>query len=135
MEVKTLLQTVVEIFKEGTKHHSFLQYFWIKEELLSTMEAYQTKIISFIESGQQTDKGAMIFQTRNSHNNKPLGTGHNHPDIDIAEGIPQNLQPTINLSYGSYRHWKTLLGVNSFDDKTTSTVKPSSSVKHSHGDI
>ena len=51
------------------------------------LEPYQTRIVTFIESGQQTEKGSIIYFPRNSHNRKSIGSGVNHPDIDQINEI------------------------------------------------
>ena len=94
-EVIQLLHNVMKIFKEGSSGWSFLQYFWVKEELMSMMENYQTRIISFIDSGQQNEKGQIIYVPRNAHNIKSLGSTVNHPEIEFTV----NTVPPTNLQY------------------------------------
>ena len=52
-----------------------MEYHQLREHVLSALEPLQTKVVNFVESGQQNDKGKLVFVQRNSHNTQPIGTG------------------------------------------------------------
>ena len=47
------------------------------------LESYHSKIILFVETGFQTEKGIMIHAVRNYHNKKAIGMATNHSAIDF----------------------------------------------------
>ena len=114
-----MLRSVLSIFKQGTTNFTFLQYFWIREHILSILQGCQTKIISFVENGEQNQQSRLMFFSRNSHNSKSLGTGFNHSDI-LFDHTPQThaCVPKSYLDYGKFEAWKTNIGINSFKDDT-----------------
>ena len=55
------------------------------------LESYHSRIVLFVETGFQTDKGIMIHVARNFHNKKAIGMGFNHSSIEFE--LPENATP------------------------------------------
>lgn len=74
-ESASILEEVIEFYKEKASKYKFMEYQQLREYVLSALEPLQTKVVNFVESGQQNDKGKLVFVQRNSHNTQPIGTG------------------------------------------------------------
>lgn len=48
-----LLETITNYFVLLASKYSFIQYLELKEHVLTMLETYQTKVVNFVESGQQ----------------------------------------------------------------------------------
>lgn len=57
----------LNVFENRARHFTFLQYVEVREELLSMLESYKSKIVLFVEVGMQGENGEMIHFVRHSH--------------------------------------------------------------------
>lgn len=86
-----------------------MQLLELRDDLLSILETYQTKVVNFVEKDEQTDKGKLIFIRRNTHNEMPLGQGINHPNIKLK--ISKEFSKQF-LALKDWKEWKTSLVID-----------------------
>jgi hypothetical protein len=87
------MNNALELFTASASKLSFMEYHQLREYVLSAMEPYQTKVVNFVEAGQQSDRGKLILLKRNAHN--PV--------------LTSNLPP---LPLSNWREWKTSLVID-----------------------
>lgn len=91
-----------------------MHYLDLREEMLSMLESYRSKIVLFCESGSQDESGCLIFKPRNTHNRKNIGFAQNHGPIEFPANI--DWAAAKNQQYNNYKSWKTGLGKDDYDN-------------------
>ena len=103
-EGQTSVDTAIKHLRDVADKLSFMQFLNLRNTLLSALEATQTKIINFAESGQQTNSAKLVYGRRNKHNLAKVGHGENHPDRSINETTAK-----LFLDLGEWKDWRSSL--------------------------
>lgn len=113
-----LIERSIDSFVEMFRPYGIVIYVEIREEILSMLESYHSRIILFVETGYQRENGLLIHRPRNYHNRKVVSFTVNHPSIDLD--LPANI-PTNKLEYEDFRKWETDLAKDYYADKRGSS--------------
>ncbi len=85
-------------------NYRYMEYYQLRQYVLSVLEPLQTKVVNFVESGLQNEKGRLIFSRRNHHNQQPIGTG--------ALFCTTSKDKTTFYSLKLWKDWKTSLVID-----------------------